>query len=426
MLFNHFYSPSAGVDIEQLVVYLPEPLDVSAFKSAWQAAIDFHPLLRTSFYWEGGEAPYQKVSPHAAMPWDGRDEREAGLVGQALRLEQFLKDDRRCVLNLCQAPLMRGTLLSFDDEEFYFVWTFHHALLDGRSFPLVLNDVFSLYEAKKTGREIALSQRPPFRDFVVWHERQDWSQAAEHWLKTMHGLFSPTSLVAAMHPEKHISAGALHGEEECKLSVELSGKLAALMKQHEVTLNTIMQAAWALLLHKYTGDETVLFGAVKAGRYGTIHGAESMLGSLINAVPVRIEVRRDLSVVDWLKKLREERRVRRQFDQTPYARIREWSDIAGDTPLFESLLLVETHPLESLLSSETRGKKRAFKLREQTSCPITVAAYGGATIRLALEYDTSLFESETIQRMLGHLTKLLEGIAEHKDQPVKCLQIHNC
>ena len=424
MLFNHFYSPSAGVDIEQLVVYLPEPLDASAFRSAWRAVIDFHPLLRTSFYWEGGEAPYQKVSPRAAMPWDERDEREAGLVGQALRLEQFLKDDRRCGLNLSQAPLMRGTLLCFDDEEFYFVWSFHHALLDGRSFPLVLNDVFSLYEAKKTGREITLSQRPPFRDFVVWHERQDWSQAAEHWLKTMSGFFSPTSLVAAIYPEKHTSAGAFHGEEECKLSGELSGKLAALMKQHEVTLNTIMQAAWALLLHKYTGDETVLFGAVKAGRYGTIHGAESMLGSLINAVPVRIEVRRDLSVVDWLKKLREERRLRRQFDQTPYARIRKWSEIAGDTPLFESLLLVETHPLESLLSSETRGKKRTFKLWEQTSCPITVAAYGGTTIRLALEYDTSLFESETIQRMLGHLTKLLEGIAEHKDQPVKCLQIH--
>ena len=423
MLFNHFYSSTAGVDIEQLVVYLPETLDISAFKSAWQAVIDFHPLLRTSFCWNDGEAPYQNVSCQAAMPWNERDEREAALVDQALRLEKFLQDDRRCGLNLSRAPLMRGTLLRFDDEEFYFVWTFHHAVLDGRSFPMVLNDVFSTYQAKTVGREIALSQRPSYRDFVVWHGQQNWSRAAEHWLKTMRGFLAPTSLVAAIHPEKQGFTGALHREEECELSGELSGKLAALMKHHDVTLNTIMQAAWALLLHKYTGDETVLFGAVKAGRFGTIQGAESMLGSLINAVPVRIEVPQDLVVVDWLRKLREERLARRQFDQTPYARIREWSEIAGDTPLFESLLLVETHPLESLLSSDSRGKKRTFRLWEQTSCPITVAAYGGATLRLVVEYDTRLFESETIQRMLGHLTKLLEGIVENKDQPVKCLQL---
>ena len=411
------------MDIEQLVVYLPEALDTSAFKSAWQAVIDLHPSLRTSFHWDSGDAPYQNVSRKAAMPWDERDEREAAVVGQAWSLKQFLQVDRRCGFNLSQAPLMRGTLLRFDNEEFYFIWTFHHALLDGRSFPMVLNDVFSTYEAEKAGREIALSQRPPYRDFVVWHGQQNWSRAAEHWLKTMRGFRTPTSLVAAIHPDKKISAGAFHGEEECELSGELSGKLAALVKHHDVTLNTIMQAAWALLLHKYTGDETVLFGAVKAGRYGTIQGAESMLGSLINAVPVRIEVQQDVLVVDWLKKLREERLGRRQFDQTPYAKIREWSEIAGDTPLFESLLLVETHPLEFLLSNESRGKKRTFKLLEQTPCPITVAAYGGATIRLAVEYDTSLFESETIQRILGHLSKLLEGMAEHKDQPVKCLQL---
>jgi amino acid adenylation domain-containing protein len=423
MLFNHFYSPAAGVDIEQLVVYLPEPLDTSAFKSAWQAVIDHNPLLRTCFCWDNDAEPYQNISRQAAMPWDECDEREAALAGRALSLKRFLQGDRRRGLNLSQAPLMRGTLLRFDDEEFYFIWTFHHAVLDGRSFPMVLNDVFSLYEADKAGREIALSRRPLYRAFVVWHGQQNWSRAAEHWLRTMRGFRAPTSLVAAVHPEKQISAGALHGEEECELSGELSGKLAALMKDHEVTLNTIMQAAWALLLHKYTGDETVLFGAVKAGRYGTIQGAESMLGSLINAVPVRVEVQQDLLVVDWLKKLREERLARRQFDQTPYPKIREWSEIPGDTPLFESLLLVETHPLESLLSHESRGKRRTFKLWEQTACPVTVAAYGGATIRLAVEYDTSLFESETIQRMLGHLTKLLEGIAGHKEQPVKCLQL---
>lgn len=423
MLFNHLYSPAAGVDIEQLVVYLPEPLDTSAFKSAWQAVIDLNPLLRTSFHWESADTPHQNVSRQATIPWDERDERKAALVDPALDLKQFLQDDRRCGLNLSEAPLMRGTLLRLDDEKFYFIWTFHHAVLDGRSFPMVLNDVFSRYEAEKAGREIVLSERRPYRDFVVWHGQQNWSRAAGHWLKTMCGFRSPTSLVAAIHPEKQISAGAPHGEEEYELSAELSGKLAALLNHCDVTLNTIMQAAWALLLHKYTGEETVLFGAVKAGRYGTIHGAESMLGTLINAVPVRIEVQRDLSVVDWLKKLREERLARREFDQTPYAKIREWSEIAGDTPLFESLLLVETHPLEILLSDETRGKNRTFKLLEQTPCPIVVAAYGGATIRLAVEYDTGLFEPETIQRMLGHLSKLLAGMAEHKDQPVKCLQL---
>jgi amino acid adenylation domain-containing protein len=357
------------------------------------------------------------------MPWDERDASRTALNGNVFDLKQFLHDDRRRGLDLSQAPLMRGTLIQLGKEEFYFIWTFHHALLDGRSFPLVLNDVFSTYEARKAGRDTALAEHSSYRDFVIWHGQQNWSRAAEHWRRTMRGFRAPTSLVAAMHPEKKNSGGASHAEEECKLSPESSVKLAELLKHYDVTLNTVMQAAWALLLHKYTGEETVLFGAVKAGRYGTVPGAESMLGSLINAVPVRIEIQRDLPVEDWLKKLRHERLARRQFDQTPYAKIRDWSEIAGDTPLFESLLLVETHPLETLLSDETKGKKRTFKLLEQTACPVTVAAYGGAVIRLVVEYDTSLFEPEMIQRMLGHFTRLLEGIAEHINQPVKSLQL---
>jgi len=423
MLFNHFYSPAAGVDVEQLVVYLPERLDTLAFKAAWQAVIDANPLLRTSFSWESGYVPYQHVSSRAAMPWQERDEREARATGQALSLKRFLQDDRRSGLDLSKAPLMRGTLLRLDDEAFYFVWTFHHAVLDGRSFPMVLNDVFAKYEAEKTGGEIALPKRPPYRDFVAWHGQQNWSQAAEHWRRTMRGFSSPTSLVAAIHPEKRRIAGALHCEEEYELSVELTGKLTGLLNLCEVTLNTIVQAAWALLLHKYTGDDTVLFGAVKTGRYGTVRGAESMLGPLINTVPVRIEVQHDLLVVDWLRKLRAERLARREFDQTPYARIREFSEIAGEAPLFESLLLVETLPLDILLSAESRGKNRTFRLLEQSPCPITVAAYGGATIRFAVEYDASLFEPATVRRMLGHLAKVLEGMAENKDRPVKRLQL---
>ncbi|HEX6769616.1 MAG TPA: condensation domain-containing protein, partial [Candidatus Binatia bacterium] len=194
MLVHSLAAPQSGVYIQQLVAVLREELDLSAFRRAWDQVLRRHAALRTSFFWEGTESPVQRVHRDVCLPLQHLDWRDRTLDEQEKQLESLLQTDRQLGFHLDQAPLMRLTLLRFAQAEYRFIWTSHHALFDGRSRLLLLNEVFAFYEAICRGDDFNLSNPAPYRSYIDWLQKQNISEAEKFWRARLKDLNAGQSL----------------------------------------------------------------------------------------------------------------------------------------------------------------------------------------------------------------------------------------
>lgn len=416
MLFHTLYDPTSGVYFEQLSCTLSGQFDVSAFKRAWEAVMRRHAVLRTAFLWEGLEKPLQVVRQKVALPWQAHDWR--GVTNQQEKLQTFLKEDRQRGFELAKAPLMRCILIRLDEHKYEFVWGFHHVLMDGWSFPLVMKEVFAFYEAFSQGQTLSLPRARPYRNYMAWLQMQDMSNAEAYWRQTLKGFTAPTPLGVTKERAK---ASDIYQDAYVQLSEGVTSRLQALAKTHHLTLNTMIQGAWALLLSRYSGEKEVLFGATVSGRPTELVGAESMVGLFINTLPMRIALSDELPLMTWLQQVQAQAVEQRQYEYTPLVEIQGWSEMARGRALFDTILVFENFPVDESLQEEPAGTLEIETVQsfERTNYPLTVVALPGRAFSLRLSYDSGYFEAATMQRMAGHLQTLLEGMAATPQQRVK-------
>ena len=338
MLFHALSDPRAGVDIEQLCCELFEALDVAAFKRAWQRAIARHPVLRTSFRWEDVEEPQQEVHGEVELPWKEQDWRGVTRAEREKRFADFLASDRRRGFDLAQAPLIRLTLLRYDEAENCFVLTFHHAILEGRSFALLFQEVFAFYDAFRRGEDINLPLPRPYRDYIDWLQQQDFSKDEAFWRETLRGFTAPSPLVVDYTPNKTEEHENRSGDESIQLSREFTAALRTVARDNQLTLNTFVQGAWALMLSRYSGESDVLFGVVRAARPPAIEGVQEMIGLFLNTLPLRVRVRPEAELLPWLKEILAQWAAMRNHEHTPLVDVQGWSDVPAGTPLFQSTM----------------------------------------------------------------------------------------
>ncbi len=426
MLFHTLYAPDSGVYIEQLVGSLHEKPNISAFKRAWQQVVERHSILRTTFEWEDLDEPLQHVHEDCTVSFHEHDWRECSPPEQEKRLASYLRLDRQRQFNLTQPPLMRLALLRLGDARYDFIWTFHHALLDGESVLLVLKELIACYEAYSRDRSVVLPRPLSYREYIDWLRTQDFGAARAYWQKQLKDFTQATPLVVYRpdHTERRDRHG--YGEHSLRLTATLTSALESLAQEHQLTLNTLAQGAWALLLSRYSGQKDVVFGATRRCRRPPVNEAGSMVGLFINTLPVRVRVPDDISVVPWLKQLWTQWFLvaYRGCEQTSMVDVLAWSDVAPGKPLFESLLVFEQESLNDALHAHDRGRMlRDLRLLEQTNYPLTVLCYGGRELLLKVEYDRRSFDEATIGRMLGHLRTLLEAMVANPEQRVSKLPL---
>ena len=195
MLFHSLLAQGTGVYIEQLLCDLHEVLDESALRQAWKIVIDRHPVLRTEFRWGDLDEPQQEVQAQVEMPWEQQDWGGIADAEQDRRMADLLEADRRRGFDMARAPLLRITLVRCGEAKNRFIWTFHHAVLDGRSFAPILREVFLYYEAFRAGTKLRLDLPRPYRDYISWLQKQDFSKAEGFWRRALEGFTEPTPLV---------------------------------------------------------------------------------------------------------------------------------------------------------------------------------------------------------------------------------------
>ena len=412
MLFHSLYAPQSGVYIPQMIWTLNEDLNVSAFKQAWEQVVKRHPILRTSFHWEGLEEPLQKVHQQVNLPLIQEDWRGLSAQEQESRLETYLHTDLRHDFELTKSPLMRLALFQISETDYQFIWTYHHALLDGRSRLLIVKEIFAYYEAFCQGYDLKLKQPRPYRAHIEWLQQQNLSKAKAFWQQTLKGFSAPTSLIQDQVTGSILAREKVDGsEQEITLSKAETSALQSLAQQHGLTLNTVLQGAWVLLLSRYSGSEDVVFGATRACRHSTVKEAKDIVGLFINVLPIRVQVSPEMLLIPWLKKLRAQWITMREYEQTSHLKIQEWSDIPPGTPLFESTHDFRYSSVESALPEQGGNwKRRKFRILHQSNVPLSFQGFGETELLLKIQYNRGRFDTITIERMFRHYKTLLEGM----------------
>jgi amino acid adenylation domain-containing protein len=418
MLFHTLAAPGSGMYVEQYSCTINGPLRTELFQQAWDRALARHPALRTAFLWQDLDEPLQVAREQVNLSWTTHDWRDQSRDDRAQQWETFLAEDRTRGFDLIRAPLMRMALIQTEDASFRFVWTFHHLLLDGWSSVTVLREVWTDYAAHCSGDRPSLDPPRPFRDYVAWHRARDLDVDEAYWTDQLSGFQTPTPLHIDEPPRAETDPQedqAGRAERQFALSAEVTEAARQFARRQRITLNTLVQGAWALLLSRYSGEDDVVYGTTVAGRPSELSGVESMVGAFINTVPMRMQPPPNATPTDWLQDVQSTLLAARTHAYAPLNRIQQWSPISGGQDLFKSLFVFENHPPAKEHLAETAGIQiEEATFRGQSNYPLALLAIPGPQLRFTAVYDTTRFSEVRIEGLLGHLATLLTGLAKDR------------
>ncbi|KOP26732.1 peptide synthetase [Hapalosiphon sp. MRB220] len=418
MLFHTLYDPKSQVYCEQFSSKIRGNLNVLAFQRAWQKLVEKHSVLRTSFIWEGIKEPIQVVHKQVNLPWEQQDWCGLASTEQHKRLNAVLQQEQNRGFELTQAPLMRLILIQLAENCYQFIWNRHHLLFDGWSSSLLLNEVFAFYKAFNQSQDLHLQSPRPYRDYIVWLQQQDLSVSEVFWRQKLKGFTAATSLRLDQTHHLRNQEHNFH-TQILRLSATETSILQSFARQQQLTLNTLVQGAWAILLSRYSGKNDVVFGTVVHGRPPSLTGSESMVGVFINTLPLRMKINAEESLLPWLKQIQTQQHEIRQHEHCPLIEIQKWSEIQPGQPLFESILNFQNYPIDTSLKEAVDGLTICdIDTSIKSHYPINLSVLLDAELTLEIFCDRQHFDDHKIARMLGHLQTLLLGMVAN---PQQCL-----
>ncbi|MFD8823022.1 condensation domain-containing protein, partial [Streptomyces sp. NPDC059605] len=412
MLFHATYDEDAlDVYTVRLAVDFEGPFDLDVFREAVRALLVRRTNLRAGFLSENLSKPVQVVPREFDTPVVVHD--LSGLDGteRETRLAELSAAEEAVRFDLTDPPLLRFTMVRLAEDSWRLMFSCHHILLDGWSMPIVLGELFELYQ--RGGDAAGLPPAPPFKLYLAWLRKQDKQTGLEAWQDALDGLGGPT-LVA---PRADGTVESLPGRITLDLPEEQSAQLTALARRLGITVNTMVQVAWGLQVARLTGTDDVVFGATVSGRPPEIEGVESIVGLFINTVPVRIR----LDPAESLRALL----LRVQAEQSAlldhhYIGLTEIQRAAGSGELFDSLVAFESYPVDadSLQGSLGDLTITGTSGSDATHYPLTLIAVPGRRLQLRLGFQNGLFTEDTAGVLLANLETVLRAVTGNGEQPV--------
>ncbi|MFD8736553.1 amino acid adenylation domain-containing protein, partial [Streptomyces sp. NPDC059618] len=416
-----FHTMLAGSDFDayhmQLVFHLSGQVDPERMRRAGQALLDRHPALRAAFVDRADGELVQVIPESVPLPWRHLDLTDADEPRRSEELERFLDRDRTTHFDADTPPLMRMALVALEPDRSELVLTAHHVLFDGWSTPLIMRDLLRLYASD--GDPASLAPARDYGDFLTWLTRHDREESARVWAAELDGVQEPTLLVP--------HAGTRHtGEGIGTIEVTFEGMQSLSRRATElgVTLNTLVQGAWAVLLAQLTGRTDVVFGATVSGRPPEVRHADDMVGLFINTVPVRVRCEGQDAFADLLGDLQGRQAALLDHHQHSLAEIQQ---AAGLSTLFDTMVVFESYPIdrEALGEANSSAGVAITGLRPFAGShyPVILAAAADPHLQLALQYQKDLLDQEAANDIADRFVRVLEQVAAAPRAPIGAIEV---
>ncbi|MEW9702943.1 amino acid adenylation domain-containing protein, partial [Paenibacillus sp. SI8] len=426
MLFHSLLEPQSGAYFEQATFDLEGTFHIEAFKQSLDFLVQRHHILRTNFYVGLGDQPLQVVFKERKSGFAYEDLRGMGKAEQAAYVADFTKKDKTQGFALGQDALMRVSVLQTGDQSYRFIWSFHHILMDGWCLSLMTGEVFGSYFDFLKQQQPELAPVTPYSQYIEWLDKQNGEEAATYWATYLTGYEQQTLLPKVIQDKQgEYAAEKLIG----MLSKELTAGLNLTAKQHQVTINTLMQTAWGIVLQNYNNSSDVVFGSVVSGRPAEIPGVENIIGLFINTIPVRVQCQAGENFVQAMRRNQEQALMSHGYDTYPLFEIQGLS--AQKQELINHLMIFENFPVEQQveqLGSGSEDSQDSFEianavLSEQTNYDFNLIVLPGEQIRIDFEYNANAYDLVSMKRMQAHFVHVLEQITANPTIGVHELEV---
>ncbi|WP_406209734.1 amino acid adenylation domain-containing protein [Kitasatospora sp. NBC_01560] len=393
------------------------PLDRAGLVRAVDAVVNRHSALRAGFLGAGVPEPLQLVAGLVRVPWTEHDLSALPADRQTAETARIEDAEASRRFDLARPPLVRCALVTLGRDHHRLVLTRHHIVMDGWSTPVLLRELITAYGAD--GSAAALPAAAPYADHLGWLAARDAAADTAAWQQALAGLDAPTLLADSLGTP---AAGPAAAGREIDLPIpaEVSAALTATAREHGLTLNTLVQGAWAILLGRLTGRTDVVFGATVSGRPGDLPGVEAMVGLFSNTVPVRFEPREDEPVAEALGRLQAQQSALLDHQ---YLGLADIQAAAGHGTLFDTLLVFENYPVDPEHLTARGLRVAGIGNRGATHYPLTVLTLPGEAPQLTVEYRPDVFTAEQAGAVGERLLRLLTTIATAPRTAVGALEI---
>ncbi|RYG37787.1 MAG: hypothetical protein EOO01_29995, partial [Chitinophagaceae bacterium] len=344
-----FHSLQEGVDQGFLRVkcVLKGKIDIEAFQEAWRQNIQRHEVLRTSVHWENLEKPVQVVQKEVSFPFTFHDWSAYSTTEQNTKFDALTNSEASASLNLTKAPVLRILLIRLSADKHLLLWYCHHILVDGWSASIILQDLMAFYDAVCSGENAAgLPAVPSKKSYLNWIKNQDQARSKTFWTDALNDFETPTLVGNRRQSQKDVENN--FQTKSLILSQEQSQLLRDFSQRNQITLNTLVQGVWAILLSRYVEHEDIAFGTIVSGRSIELPNAALMAGMYMNVLPMRIRLTDNAKLSDWLKSLQIHQAKLRAFEYCNIDEIMNSGGSAGGNLLFDSVVVFENMPLDNI------------------------------------------------------------------------------
>ncbi|MDG0873756.1 amino acid adenylation domain-containing protein [Paenibacillus thiaminolyticus] len=424
MWFHSALDRQTAAYFEQTRFTMRGALDVQLFERSWMELAKRHLVLRANFVKGPAGEPLQIIYRDKPVGFEYEELLHLQSDEKQAYLDKKAEDDKLRGFDMEHDALVRVTILRTEEQSYHVLWSFQHILMDGWCLPQLTQELFETYSALASGKQPAGDKGSDFGAYIEWLEKQDDQAASGYWTAFLAGYEGQTVLPGQKEAQPNGRFTADHVTAE--LGKDLSERMDRVAKERLVTVNTLLQAAWGVMLQKYNGTNDAVFGSVVAGRPAEIPGIESIIGLFINTVPVRVTSEGDTVFADLMAKLQERALESGRYDYYPLYEIQARS--VQKQNLINHIIAFENYPVDEQM--EQAGDQQHgdltitdVQMEEQTNYNFNVTVVPGAEIEIRFDFNAEVFDKDSIERLKGHLVHLLEQVTDNPEITVGELEL---
>ena len=417
MLFHALKDKESTAYFEQMVFSIKGDIDKNVLQESLNRLVERYDILRTVFYYEGVDQPLQIVLQQCSTNIYFEDIAHLNKEAQTQYLKEFYLKDREKGFDLTGQRLIRASLIKTGNHSYQLVWSFHHILMDGWCTGIIFNELTQIYNALLTGEPLKLEPVTQYVDYIKWLNTRDKQEGLEYWQEYQAGYESPAGLTrSGTRTQKILNNDNIKyelGEYVFRLEELLTDALMRTAVKNNVTINTVIQTIWGILLQRYNQTDDVVYGVVVSGRPPELEEVERMIGLFINTVPVRIQAHSNTTFSQLLHQVQQNASLSKSYEYLPLTEIQSLSFPKGE--LIDHIMVFENYPIDTLVRGENKTKTHQFKVEdvqtfEQTNYHFNIIVIPGKRMVIQFTFNVSVYEKDSVKRISEHFTQIVKQV----------------